>query len=175
MAWIGLAFFLLLIAPVRAGVNVRLDSGGLRGAVGVMLWGVRGQVHWNLVRSAEGAVRLTAAFRNRQLPLPRRKKKAGAGMKLLGLMLKNNGKNHILRKVIRVNAFDIQARLGGDDAAALALGAGLLRSLNGLLPVLRLRCVPVLGGRTEIALRCIAEARLGILLIAWLLARKREE
>lgn len=174
MAWIGLAFFLLLIAPVRAGAVLRLDGGGSRGAVGMMLWGIRGQIHLSLGRSAEGALRLTATFRNRQFPLPRRKKKAGAGFKLLGLMLKNNGKNRFLRRGIRVNALDIRVRLGGEDAAALALGAGLLRSLNGLSPVLRLRCDPALAAHTEITLRCIAESRLGILLIAWFLGRKRE-
>ncbi len=175
MAWIVLAFFLLLIAPVRAGVILRQGAGEFKGAAGVMIWGVRAQIRFSLGRNGEGALRLAVSAGNSQLSLPRRKRKAGTGIRLLGLMLKSNGKKSALRRAVRVEAMDVRVRLGGGDAAALALGTGLLRSLNGLLPALRVRCVPGLGARTEIAVRCIAEARLGILLTAWLLARKGEK
>ena len=92
--------------------------------------------------------------------------------KLLSLLLKSNGQEAALRKLVKVNTFIIALRLGGGDAAALALGAGALRALGGALPSLRFQCVPCLNGKTALRAVCIAEARLGILLVAWLLWKR---
>lgn len=175
MAWFGLALFLLFIAPVRAGVRVQWDENGLRGAVGLMVWGLREQADFSLGRGAAGQLRLTAAFRGKNLPLPQGKNRAGLGFKLLGLLLKSNGKNAALRGAVRVNTLNADLRLGGGDAAALALAAGTLRAVGSALPVLRFRCVPALGGKTALRAVCIAEARLGILLVAWLLWKKAKQ
>ncbi|MBQ6256269.1 MAG: hypothetical protein IJQ62_05675 [Clostridia bacterium] len=174
MAWWLTAVFLLLIAPVRAGVRVRWDEKGLRGAVGLMVWGLREQADFTLARSAAGQLRLAAAFHGKSLPLPQRKNRAGLGMKLLGLLLKSNGKNAILGRLVRVTTLRAFLRLGGQDAAALALTAGTLRAVGGALPLLRFQCVPVLGGKTALQAVCIAESRLGILLAAWLMWKRRE-
>lgn len=174
MAWIMMAFFVLFIAPVSVGTILRWEDGTLRGAVGVMLWGARAQISIRLNRNEEGKLLLTAAFRDKKFSLPRRKRKAGAGFKLLGLLLKSDGKNSVLRKAVRVKTLEVFLRLGGQDAAALALRTGFFRGLNVLLPILRLRCVPVLGGHTAVNARCIAEARLGILLTAWFFEQKKE-
>lgn len=176
MAWIMMAFFVLLITPVSVGIVFRWESDAPRGTVGVMVWGLRVQASILLGRNAEGKLLLTAAFRDKKLPLPHRKERKGKGIKMLSLMLKSDRKTNILRKAVRVNALDVSVRLGGQDAAALALGTGFFRSLNPLLPFLRLRCVPALGEKTALYARCIAEARLGILLTAWILVfgRKKE-
>ena len=172
MAWVGLGLFLLFIAPVRAGIRVQWDENGQRGAAGVMVWGIQEQADFSLTRSAAGALRLTAAFRGKSLPLPRMKNRPALGMKLLGLLLKSNGKEAALRKLVRVNTLSVALRLGGADAAALALSAGALRAISGAMPFLRFQCVPSLNGKTALRAVCIAEARLGILLVAWLLWKR---
>ena len=172
MFWWLTAVFLLLIAPVRAGVRVQWDENGLRGAAGLMVWGLREQADFSLARGAAGRLQLTAAFHGKSLPLPQRKSRAGLGMKLLGLLLKSNGKNAALRGAVRVNTLNVALRLGGGDAAALALTAGTLRAVGSALPFLRFRCVPALGGKTAFRAVCIAESRLGILLVAWLMWKR---
>ena len=172
MAWLGLALFLLFIAPVRAGVRVQWDEKGLRGAAGLMVWGLREQADFSLNRSAAGIPRLTAAFHGKNLTLPEPKNRAELGVKLLTLLLKSNGREAALRKMVRVNTLNIALRLGGGDAAALALGAGALRAVGGALPFLRFQCVPCLNGKTALRAVCIAEARLGILVAAGLLWKK---
>ena len=173
MAWWLTALFLLLISPVRAGVRVQWDENGLRGAAGLMIWGLREQVDFSAVRNGAGVLRLTAAYRGKNLPLPPRRKGDGARLlKLLGLLLKSNGKNASLHRLVRVDTLRLGLRLGGEDAAALALGAGALRALGGALPYLRFQCVPALGGKTALRAVCIAEARLGILVVAWLMWKR---
>ncbi len=172
MAWMALGLFLLLIAPVRAGARVQWDEKGLRGAVGVMVWGLRGQIDVRGARAGEGGPRLTAAFRGKTVKLPRRKKRTGMGLKLLRLMLKSNGKGAALRRAVRVRTLEVFLRLWAMDAAALALGAGALRALGGAVPALRFRCVPDLGGKSGLRAVCIAEARLGILLAAWIIWKR---
>ena len=173
MAWVGLALFILLISPVRAGVRVQWDEGGLRGAVGLMIWGLREQVDFSTGRSDSGALRLAASFRGKSLPLPESRGNGKKILQLLGLLLKSNGKNADLRKLVRVNTLNVALRLGGGDAAALALGAGALRAAGNALPFLRFQCMPTLGGKTALRAVCIAEARLGILVVAWRLWKKQ--
>ena len=168
MAWLGLALFLLLIAPMRAGVRMQWDESGFRGAVGLMIWGLRDQVDVSGARNRAGQLRLTAAFRGKNLPLPKPKGGAGKMLKLVGLLLKSNGDGAALRKLVRVNTLRIALRLGARDAAALALCTGALRAVGGALPFLRFRCLPVLDGKTALHAVCIAEARLGTLLLAWI-------
>lgn len=173
-AWLGLFLFLLLIAPVRVGVRLLWDEKGPRGAVGLMVWGLREQADFSLERGAAGNLRLTAAFHGKTLPLPQRKNRTGLGIRLLGLLLKSNGEDAALGRLVRVNTLNVALRLGGEDAAALALGAGALRAVGGALPFLRFRCMPVLGGKTALRAVCIAEARLGILLAAWIIWKRGE-
>ena len=173
-AWLGLMLFLLFIAPVRAGVKAQWDERGFKGAAGLMIWGLREQVDFSAVRNAAGVLRLTAAFRGKNLPLPPWKKGGAARLlKLLGLLLKSNGKNASLQRLVRVDTLRAVLRLGGEDAAVLALAAGALRAAGGALPFLRFQCVPSLGGKTALQAVCIAEARLGILLVAWLMWKKQ--
>ncbi len=172
MIWLGLALFLLFITPVRAGMRIVWDEKGLRGAVGLMAWGLREQADFSLGLGAAGGLRLTAAFHGKSLALPPMKNRARSGVKLLGLLLKSNGKNAALRRLVKVRTLNAVLRLGGGDAAALALGAGALRAAGSALPFLRFQCVPVLGGKTALRAVCIAESRLGILLVAWLMWKR---
>ena len=174
MVWIALALFILLISPVRAGVRIAWNENGLRGAVGLMIWGLRDQVDFSTGRSASGTLRLRLSFRGKSLPLPKSKGNGKKMLQLLGLMLKSNGNGADLKKLVRVNTLNVVLRLGGGDAAALALGAGALRALGGALPGLRFRCVPVLDGQTALRAVCIAESRLGILVMAWLIWKRGE-
>ncbi|MBQ6960610.1 MAG: hypothetical protein IJP78_06505 [Clostridia bacterium] len=175
MVWLLTAVFLLLITPVRVGVRLQWDENGPRGAVGMMVWGLREQADFSLGRGAAGQLRLTAAFHGKSLPLPQRKNRAALGVKLLGRLLKSNGKNAALGRLVRVNAMNVALRLGGQDAAALALAAGTLRAIGGALPRLRFRCVPALGGKTALRAVCIAESRLGILLAAWIIWKRGQK
>ena len=175
MIWWGLALFLLLIAPVKAGVRLQWDENGLRGAVGLMVWGWREQADFSAGRNPAGRWALTAAYRGKNLPLPAEKGNAGTILKLVGLLLKSNGDGAALRKLVRVDTLDVALRLGGQDAAALALGAGFLRAVGGALPFLRFQCLPALGGKSGLRAVCIAEARLGILLAAALIWKKSKE
>ncbi len=175
MVWLGLFLFLLFIAPVRAGVRLIWDEKSLRGAVGLMVWGLREQADFSFGSGASGSLRLRLAFHGKNLRLPRRKSREGLGIKLLGLLLKSNGEDASLRKLVRVNTLSVALRLGGGDAAALALGAGALRAVGGALPFLRFRCVPVLDGKTALRALCIAESRLGILLVAWLMWKRGQK
>ncbi len=175
MIWLGLALFLLFIAPVRVGVRIAWDENGLRGAVGLMVWGLREQADFSTGRSASGALRLTASFRGKNLRLPESKGNGKKMLQLLGLLLKSNGKDAALRRLVKVRTLRVALRLGGGDAAALALGTGALRAAGGALPFLRFQCVPVLGGKTALRAVCIAESRLGILLVAGLLLKKAKQ
>ena len=174
MGWISILLFLLLAAPVKAGARLQWEAGRLQGAVGVMVWGVRKQLTLRSTRGPDGKLLLSAAFQEKDVPLPPRMRRTGRGVKLLGLMLRSNGSDAALRRLVRVDTCELFLRLGGQDAAALALSAGFLRAAASLLPFLRFCCVPVLGGKTAVRAACIAEARLGILLAA-LLWIKREE
>ncbi len=171
-AWLGLALFLLFIAPVRAGVRVRLDEKGLRGAAGLMVWGLRDQVDFAAGRNGTEPLRLTAAFRGKNLPLPAGKREGGRLLRALGLALRANGREAVLRRAVRVNTLTVSLRLGLQDAAALALAAGFLRAAGGTVPGLRFRCVPALGGKSALQAACITETRLGILMGAWLLWKR---
>ena len=172
MAWIGTALFLLFITPVRAGIWVEWDGNRLRGAVGVTVWGIRGQAALTGRRGDGGRLRIMAALGGRSVSLPSPHGKSGGAKKLLGL-LRHRDAWTPLRRAVQVTRLEAAVRLGGGDAAALALLTGLLRAVGGLLPGLRLRCVPVLGGKSGLRAVCIAEARLGILCTAWLMAKRK--
>ena len=173
MIWLGLVLFLLLIAPVRAGARLIWDEMGPRGAVGLMVWGLREQVDFSTGRSASGALRLAASFRGKSLRLPESRGNGKKMLQALGLLLKSNGKNAALGRLVRVDTLNVALRLGGGDAAALALSAGALRAVGNALPFLRFQCVPTLDGKTALRAVCIAETRLGILLVAWLIQKKQ--
>ena len=128
-----------------------------------MIWGLRDQVDFTAARNAAGVMRLTAAFRGKNLPLPVRKGGAGRALRVLGLLLRSNGKDAALRRAVRVDTLAVSLRLGLQDAAALALAAGFLRAAGGTVPGLRFRCRPALGGKSGLQAVCIAETRLGIL------------
>ncbi len=93
-------------------------------------------------------------------------------MKALALLLRSNADRAMLRNAVRVSALDVFLQIGGQNAAFIALAAGFLQALNPLLPQANVVCRPSFGGETKAYLRCIAEARLGILLAAWLRWRK---
>ena len=173
MAWWMTAMFLLLITPVRLGAALRWEKGLPRAAVGVMVWGVSGQVFLRSGRDEKGKLRLTASVFGKETPVTPGKAKAGQGLRALWLSLRSNGRLSLLRYTVKIRVFDVSVRLGIEDAARAALAVGLIRALASAVPRLRLRCVPALGGQTAASLRCIADARLGILLAAALLWRAR--
>ncbi len=169
MAWAGIFLFLMLIAPVRVGARLRWEGELPRLAVGAMVWGARLQIDLKPVRSEGGRLRLAAQAGGKRIALPKRKKKAAQGLKALWLLLRANGAGARLRRMVKVRALEGTLRLGGQDAAALALTAGFLRSAAAALPFAHVRVDPALGGRSAVYARCIAETRLGILMAAGLL------
>lgn len=176
MAWLGIAVYLILTAPVRAGAILHWADGLPRFTVGVMVWGLRAKTELRLSRNEEGRLLLAAAFRDRPIPLPRRSPGGTRALKILGLMLKSGGRGAALRGLVKVRALEATVRVGGQNAAAMAVAVGLLRIVAAVLPVVRLRVLPALGAKSGVHARCITETRLGILVAAvllWLLSQRR--
>ena len=172
MRWILLGLFLLLIAPVQVGAALRWTGHMPCLTVGVMVWGVRAQTEIRARRDTAGTLLLTATMGKRNLTLRPGGKNAGNGLKALGLLLKSNGDSAMLKKAVRVRALDAYLQIGGENAAFIAILTGFLQALNPLLPQANIVCRPSFHGDTKAYIRCIAEARLGILLAAWLRWRR---
>ena len=172
MRWMLLGLFLLLITPLRVGAAARWTGHAPTLTVGVTVWGVRAQTEICFRRDEAGALLLTAGIGKKAIPLRLPGENAGNGLKALALLLRSNADRAMLRNAVRVSALDVFLQIGGQNAAFIALAAGFLQALNPLLPQANLVCRPSFGGETKAYLRCIAEARLGILLAAWLRWRK---
>ncbi|MBQ7655337.1 MAG: hypothetical protein IJS41_02400 [Clostridia bacterium] len=173
MRWILLGLFLLLIAPVRIGAALRWEHNKPALTVGVMVWGVRFQTVIEARRDTAGTLLLNAAVGGKTLTLRPGGENAGKGIKALGLLLKSNSDRAAFRKLIQLQALDAYLQIGGQNAAFIALITGFLQALNPLLPRARIICRPSFNGDTKAYIRCIAGARLGILLAAWLRLRRR--
>ncbi len=173
MRWILLGLFLLLISPIRIGAALRWTGGAPLLNVGVMIWGVRAQTSIRAERDTTGALLLTAAVGKRTFPLHPDRKNAGNGLKALALLLKSNTDRAAMRRLVQVRALDVFLQIGGENAAFIALAAGFLQALNPLLPQANIVCRPSFHGDTKALVRCIAEARLGILCVAWLRWRRQ--
>ena len=172
MRWILLGLFLILITPVQVGAALRWTGHIPCLTVGVMIWGVRAQMEIHARRDTAGTLLLTATMGKRSLTLHPGGKNAGNGLKALGLMLKSNGDKAMLKKAVQVRALDAYLQIGGENAAFIAILTGFLQALNPLLPQANIVCRPSFHGSTKAYIRCIAEARLGILLAAWLRWRR---
>lgn len=172
MRWILLGLFLLLIAPVQVGAALRWTGHIPCLTVGVMIWGVRAQMEIRARRNKAGMLLLTATMGKRNLTLRPGGKNAGNGLKALGLLLKSNGDKAMLKKAVQVRVLDAYLQIGGENAAFIAILTGFLQALNPLLPQANIVCRPSFHGSTKAYIRCIAEARLGILLAAWLRWRR---
>ena len=175
MRWILLGLFLLFIAPIRIGAALRWTGGAPLLNVGVMIWGIRAQTSIRAERDTTGALLLTAAVGNRKLPLRPDRKNAGNGLKALALLVKSNTKRAALKKLVRVRTLDVFLQIGGENAAFIALATGFLQALSPLAPKAKIVCRPSFHDNTKAYLRCIAEARLGILLAAWLRWRRTQQ
>lgn len=173
MRWILLGLFLLFIAPIRIGAALRWTGGAPSLSVGVMIWGIRAQTSIRAERDTAGKLLLTAAVGNRKLPLHPDRNNAGSGLKALALLLKSNTDRAAMRRLVQVRRLDVFLQIGGENAAFIALATGFLQALNPLLPQADIRCRPSFHGQTKVYARCIAEARLGILCVAWLRWRRR--
>ncbi len=175
MRWILLGLFLLLIAPIQVGAALRWSGYMPSLTVGVMVWGIRAQTEIRASRDAAGTLLLTAAVGKRSLTLRPGGKNAGNGLKALGLLLKSNGESAMLKKAVQVRTLDGSLQIGGENAAFIALATGFLQALSPLAPKAKIVCRPSFHDNTKAYLRCIAEARLGILLAAWLRWRRTQQ
>lgn len=161
-----IVLFLLWITPVKAGLLLRAGEDGTQGEIGVMAWGI--PLRFSLRRGRRG---LEAVFHGRPVALPRPRGKSAAGPAALSLLLP--GKASPLRRAVTVREAEIALQIGLRDAAAAALLTGLIRAAAGLLPGIRLRAVPCLGGGWALRARCIAEGRAGMLWTAYALSARR--
>ena len=160
--------YALLAAPVRAGAMVRAGGGPMTGAAGVMIWGFRLQIRLEGGRNADGKPEIRFFFRGRRL-YPVRNRRPRELPRLLSLPKRLGPARTLLRRGVRLRALEIAARIGGQDAARVALLTGLIRALSPAAPIVRVRCEPAFGGGSALRARCIADARLGTLLAACLL------
>ncbi len=174
MRWILLGLFLLLIAPIQVGAVFHWAGKKPSLTVGVMIWGVRAQTELHARRDETGALLISAAVGRRNLTLRPGRQNAENGFKALGLLLKSNSGHAALRNAVQVRSFDAYLQIGGENAAFIALAAGFLQALNPLLPKVHIAAHPSFHGDTKALIRCIAGARLGILLLAWLRWRKKQ-
>ena len=172
MRWILMGLFLVLITPVRVGAVLRWAGHLPSLTIGLMIWGIQAQTEIRARRDEAGALLLTAALGRRNMTLHPGGKNAGKGLKILGLLLKSNGDRAVFKKAVQVRALDAYLQIGGENAAFIAILTGFLQALNPLLPQANIVCRPSFHGSTKAYIRCIAEARLGILLAAWLRWRR---
>ena len=170
-----IALFLLLIAPVQVGAALRWEGGFPRLLVGVMIWGLRVQTAISFSRDPAGHLLLNADFAGKPRPLPLHRSKGGHGLQALGLLLRSNERDRLLKDGIQIKTLDIFLQVGGPNAAFTALLTGALRALNPLLPRARIVCRPAFQGTTRLLARCIAQTRLGMLWIAWPRWRLRQK
>ena len=126
-------------------------------------------------RFRAGALLLTASVGKRSLTLRPVRRSAGNGLKTLALLVKSNTKRAALKKLVRIRTLDVFLQIGGENAAFIALATGFLQTLSPLAPKAKIVCRPSFHGDTKAYLRCIAEARLGILLAAWLRWRRTQQ
>lgn len=172
--------YLLVITPVRFGAAI-FWQGQARGAVAALVWGVRVQVRFSLCRDGQGHLRLLTDFHGRRKPAAPGPPPPGVIACLKALKRANVGR-FLLKRGVRLRDFAIDAEIGGGDAAFIALCTALLRALGALPHGPRVRARPVFQGNGSLKAQCIAEARLGTLLLAgalglWSLLRsgKKEE
>lgn len=161
-----LLVFLIVIAPIRAGLLLCVDGGPIRGRVGLMIWGIRLQAGFFL---RQGRWVLTVF--GKELSLPSR---GGKRLSLLPLLLEK--RKRFPRRGIVLRRAVIWADVALENAAAGALLTGWMRFLSGALPGWRVlpRFCP--GGRSALRVCCIAESRLGILWAEYArLKRKKKE
>lgn len=176
MAWLLIILYTLAVSPVGIGFIFRWENGTARAAAGIMIFGIRASVRAQVKRDGEGKARLILLAGGRVIPVRREKgKRTGFEKIVRALFAKKGGTG--LKRVLRRRTLEAKVQLGGENAAALALVAGFLRAVNGMAPGVMIRCRPVFGGETNVCVRCIAQARLGILLAAFLraLARRGKE
>lgn len=174
MIWLLIALYIILIAPVRAGVEARWAKGLPSLQAGVAVWGVRVRGSLHARRDKAGRLLLTGVLGKRPLPLRLGRGRSGTALKTLGLLLKSNQGRAALKGLVSVDRLDVFFQIGGSDAASAALLTGLLSALRPLLPSGNFRCRPSFGGETRAYVLCIAHARLGTLLAAWLRWRMRK-
>ena len=158
--------YLLLVTPLRAGALLAFKEGGLHGAVGVTVWGVRLQARLRFVRDESGHPQWQREKDGFWLPLGKRAGRPRQGLLLLSLLRKGNRDGTPWKRLIQVTALRLQIRIGGENAARAALITGLLRSVFSLFPKAHADISPAFNGQTEGSFLCIAQARLGMLL-AW--------
>ena len=157
MAAVLTVLYILSITPLRLFGAV--DRPGRGGWAVLRIWGVPVRLDRMSAFKKPGGLRLSLPALRGAVPVLR-----------------------LLNRGISVKRLDVDIRLGGWDAAHLAVLTGLIRGVGGLWPRARLRCRPAWGQPTALRGTCILETRLGILwtaalagLIAQRRGRKREE
>ena len=166
MAGLLLLIYLALITPVKLGAAVSVGEGPPGAAVGVMLWGWKRvlQIH---VRREAGVPRLCAEMRGRSVRLPPAMDQGWVD-KAVKAMLRALTCRQGARRILTLCVLDGVIRIGGEDAARVALLTGSVRAALDWLPMAEVRCVPAFGGASLVRLRCIARARLGTIWAAGL-------
>lgn len=183
-AWLLIGIYVLLITPLRLGVALRFgETEGLRGAAGIMLWGITLQAQARAVRDAQGRLRLETTFRGRMLPGSQDPSGPTQGiLRMLKALKRANRARALLKKTVRLHALTLDGSIGLEDAAATALCVAALQALAAVIPGMRSRLAPRFDGKSLVSGLCIVDTRLGTLLAVCLLgavslalAGKKEE
>ena len=163
--------YLLLITPIRAGVVLGKERAFPRGAVGVMVWGIRYTVHFVGRRDETGKFYIKTT-----LPGKRREKErpfAAPSPKIFHFLKGIRASRwawQMIKKGVHIQKGELHWILGGENAAAQALISGCLQAFFAFSRRFSLHLYPVFQGKSAFRFRCIVETRLGTLLAAGLLS-----
>ena len=163
--------YLLLITPLQLGFVIGKEASFPRGAVGVMMWGIRYTVHFIGRRDEAGKFYIKTTLpgkrKEKDRPLSAPSPNLFHWMKCIRA---SQGAWHIVKKGVHIKSGELHWILGGENAAAQALICGAFKALFSLGRRFSLYVHPFFRGKSAFRFRCIVEARLGTLLAAGLLS-----
>lgn len=170
--WLGLLMYLVLITPIRLGLQLEWEQGRLpRGRIGVLIWGAAIQRQFFGIRDENGTLRIETDFPVRKSPA----NSQGAGdfaraiIRAFKTLKRANVARGLLKKSIRLDRLDIRAHIGLEDAAATAMLSGALRAAGIFWRRGEWAIIPCFGQGNALYGRCILESRLGMIAMAGLL------
>lgn len=176
-------FYLLLIAPVQAGIRIRYDRSP-DGLIGLRIWGIGLQVPLSLSRDENGQLHLESS-----LPWKKKKKKKKekpGGLRRLftqaAAVIRADKARKLLQWGVTLESLKGEIHLHLENAAHTALLSSLCQLLSTLPEKARIHVFPSFSGPGRLHLQCIVRFRLGTLLTAcamgflsYRLQRKKED
>ena len=149
--------YLFVIAPVRIDLFFYAATKKLpHGAIGIRLWGFSRILHYHVEKNDQN---IELVIHQKHIPLKKskpQKKKASLP-------------HSQLENLIQLFQLRLYAKIGLLDAAHTAIFCGTLNAIGGILPHVNAQIYPDYQSEGDsVAFHCIAEFRLGNLILAFL-------